>query len=83
MGYHYHGDTGFSKRIEQEDGHAPMIGYALDGHGLYAQFDADGNEPTDLDECRGHYDEIRGYHYHVMPLSNNEFLECYYGAWAE
>lgn len=25
----------------------------------------DGEEPTDLDQCRGHYDETRGYHYHV------------------
>lgn len=83
LGYHYHGDMGLTTRIAQADGHAPMIGYALDGHGLYAQYDVNGNEPTDLDECRGHYDEIRGYHYHVMPLENNEILECYHGAWAE
>lgn len=82
LGYHYHGDTGFTTRIEQADGHAAMIGYALDGHGLYAQLDENGEEPTDLDECRGHYDEIRGYHYHVMPLENNEFLDCFKGAWA-
>ncbi len=55
----------------------------MDGHGLYAQLDANGNEPTDLDDCRGHYDETRGYHYHVMPLANNELLDCYYGAWAQ
>lgn len=83
LGYHYHGDMGQSTRIEQADGHAAMIGYAMDGHGLYAQLDEDGNEPTDLDACNGHYDESRGYHYHVMPLANNELLECYYGAWAE
>lgn len=83
LGYHYHGDTGYSTRMEQEDGHAAMIGYALDGHALYAQLDEEGNEATDLDDCRGHYDETRGYHYHVMPLANNEFLDCFYGAWAE
>jgi len=83
LGYHYHGDMGQSTRIKQEDGHSAMIGYALDGHGLYAQLDDNGEEPTDLDNCRGHYDETRGYHYHVMPLANNEFLECFYGAWAE
>lgn len=83
LGYHYHGDMGASTRIEQTDGHAAMIGYAMDGHGLYAQLDANGNEPTDLDDCRGHYDELRGYHYHVMPLANNELLDCFYGAWAE
>lgn len=82
LGYHYHGDMGYMTRIEQSDEHAAMIGYALDGHGIYAELDPLGNEATDLDECRGHYDEIRGYHYHVMPLENNEFFDCYYGAWA-
>lgn len=82
LGYHYHGDMGFSTRIEQADGHAPMIGYALDGHGIYAQFDVNGDEATGLDECRGHYDDIRGYHYHVLGLGNNEFFDCFYGAWA-
>lgn len=81
-GYHYHGDMGYSTRIEQSDGHASMTGYALDGHGIYAELDEDGSEATDLDECRGHYDEYRGYHYHVMGLEDNEFFECYYGAWA-
>jgi len=83
LGYHYHGDMGQSTRIQQPDDHSAMIGYALDGHGLYAQLDAEGNEPTDLDACRGHYDDTRGYHYHVMPLANNEFLDCFYGAYAE
>lgn len=82
LGYHYHGDMGLTTRIEQEDGHSAMIGYALDGHGIYAQLDDDGNEAVDLDECNGHYDDTRGYHYHVLPLANNEFFECFYGAWA-
>lgn len=81
LGYHYHGDMGFMTRKEQTDGHAAMIGYALDGYGIYAQLDEDGNEPTDLDECRGHFDDVRGYHYHVMPLGNNEFFDCFYGAY--
>ena len=82
-GYHYHAATGKSTEIPQSDGHAPMIGYAIDGHGLYAQLDEDGNEPTDLDACRGHYDEIRGYHYHVAAPGTNSFLGCLYGAYAE
>jgi hypothetical protein len=45
--------------------------------------DADGNEATDLDTCRGQEDETRGYHYHVLSLESNEFLDCFYGAWAE
>lgn len=81
LGYHYHGDMGSSTRIEQADGHAAMIGYALDGYGIYAELDPEGNEASGLDECRGHYDDTRGYHYHVMPLANNEFFDCFYGAY--
>ncbi len=82
-GYHYHAATGLSTEIPQSDGHAPMIGYAIDGHGIYARLDENGNEPTDLDGCRGHYDEVRGYHYHVDAAGSNNFLNCLYGAYAE
>ena len=62
-GYHYHAATGLSTTIEQTDGHAAQIGYAFDGYGIYENTDADGNEYTDLDTSRGHYDDTRGYHY--------------------
>ncbi|MDO7173538.1 YHYH protein [Mariniflexile sp. AS56] len=81
-GYHYHAATGVSTQIAQADTHAAMIGYALDGHGLYAQLDANDSEPTDLDACRGHYDAIRGYHYHADAPGNNNFINCLYGAYA-
>ena len=81
-GYHYHAATGVSNEVEQADDHASMIGYAIDGHGLYAQLDANGIEPTDLDNCRGHSDETRGYHYHVDAPGNNNFIDCLYGAYA-
>jgi len=81
-GYHYHAATGVSTEIAQADGHAPLIGYAMDGHGIYARLNTDGEEPTDLDECRGHYDEIRGYHYHVDYAGNNNFINCLGGAYA-
>lgn len=82
-GYHYHAATGVSTEVAQSDGHAPMIGYAMDGHAMYSNVDADGNTPTDLDECRGHYDEVRGYHYHVDEAGNNNFIDCLSGAYAE
>jgi hypothetical protein len=82
-GYHYHAATGLTTEIPQSDGHAPMIGYALDGHGIYAQLDATGNEPTDLDACRGHYDDVRGYHYHVAAPGSNSFINCLYGAYVD
>jgi len=81
-GYHYHAATGVTTEVAQSDGHAPMIGYAMDGHAIYGRLDADGNEPTDLDECRGHTDEIRGYHYHVDNAGNNNFINCLAGAYA-
>ncbi len=80
-GYHYHAAMGVSTEIAHCDGHAPMIGYALDGHGIYAHLNADGTEPTGLDACRGHTDDTRGYHYHVDYAGNNNFIDCLYGAY--
>ncbi len=82
-GYHYHAATGASKQIPQPDGHAPMIGYALDGYGLYAHLDVINQAATDLDDCRGHYDQTRGYHYHVDEAGANNFINCLRGAYAE
>lgn len=82
QGYHYHAATGFSTQIAQTDGHAPLIGYALDGNGIYELLDTDGNSPTDLDQLRGHSDDIRGYHYHVDEAGNNNFINGLKGAYA-
>jgi hypothetical protein len=80
VGYHYHAATGVSTSIDQEDGHSPMIGYAMDGYAMFARLDDEGNEPTDLDECRGHVDDVRGYHYHVADPGTNSFIDCFRGA---
>ncbi len=80
VGYHYHAATGKSKKIEQADGHAAMIGYAMDGFGLFELLDVKDKEPTDLDACRGHYDTVRGYHYHVAKPGTNSFIGCFHGA---
>lgn len=82
QGYHYHAATGMSFSIPQTDGHAALIGYAMDGHGIYETFDEDGLEPDDLDNCRGHFDAARGYHYHIDKPGNNNFINCLAGAWA-
>jgi|GEM_PF-326526 len=76
-GYHYHAHTGCTEGVEQEDGHAPLVGYALDGVPMFALLDEDGNEPVDLDACRGHYDDVRGYHYHVNEAGSNMTLGCF------
>lgn len=50
--YHYHGP---SSCIPQETQNNKLIGYALDGFGIYSMYDASGKEITnaDLDACHG------------------------------
>lgn len=81
-GYHYHAATGISKKILQTDGHAAMIGYALDGFGMFERLSAGGTEYTDLDASRGHSDATRGYHYHVDKAGANNFINSLAGAYA-
>lgn len=78
-GYHYHAVTGSIKEIEQTDTHAPMIGYAVDGFAIYGLLDKNGKAPTDLDECGGHFDDQRGYHYHAGEPGGNQILKCLHG----
>ena len=78
-GYHYHAATGKTKEIEQPDGHAPLIGYAMDGFGIYAHLDAEGKPPEQLDRCLGHYDDVRGYHYHVKAAGDNQIIGAFRG----
>ncbi|WP_447526533.1 YHYH protein [Parasphingorhabdus sp. NYA22] len=78
-GYHYHAATGCSTSVASSDGHSARIGYALDGYAMYALVDAAGAEPTGLDNCRGHSDDVRGYHYHVAGAGENMFIGCFAG----
>lgn len=73
-GYHYHAATGCSAQVASPDGHAALIGYALDGYGIFANGGA-----TDLDSCRGHTDSTRGYHYHAASPGANMFIGCFRG----
>ena len=82
-GYHYHAAMGKSKKITQTDGHAGMIGYALDGFGIFERLSASGAEYTDLDSNRGHYDDVRGYHYHVDKPGTNNFINGLAGAYVK
>ncbi len=78
-GYHYHAVTGSTKEIPQTDIHSPIIGYAIDGFGIYGLLDKNKNKPTDLDECGGHSDEERGYHYHAGEPGGNQIIKCLHG----
>jgi hypothetical protein len=74
VGYHYYATTGNTKKVKQTDGHAVMIGYAMDGYGMFELLDKNKKEPLKLDENRGHYDAVRGYHYHVGTAGGNRFI---------
>lgn len=78
-GYHYHAVTGSTKEITQTDVHSPIIGYAIDGFGIYAYLDKNGSKPTSLDECGGHFDDERGYHYHAGEPGGNQIIKCLHG----
>ncbi|MDO6459141.1 YHYH protein [Granulosicoccaceae sp. 1_MG-2023] len=78
-GYHYHAATGCTEIAAQSDGHAALLGYAMDGYPIYGELDAEGNEPGELDECRGQTDAVRGYHYHAASAGENMFIGCFHG----
>ena len=78
QGYHVHTGGECSARATCDD-HAPLLAIAQDGFGIYAMADSDGEEPTDLDGCRGHSDSVRGYHYHAIGYGENLFIGCFAG----
>ena len=43
----------------------------------------DGNEPTDLDPCRGHTDDLRGHRYPALAEGENAFIGRLSGLLAE
>ncbi len=53
------------KDQEKAGQHSPLIGYAFDGYAIFGPNGEEGKPPQDLDECNGHSDSQRGYHYHV------------------
>lgn len=55
--YHYHGP---SPCLPGETADEQLIGYALDGFGIYSIYDANGNELTDadLDACHGRVSKV-------------------------
>lgn len=78
-GYHYHAATGHTHEVPQEDGHAPLIGYALDGFPLYAHLDAAGKPAEGLDAAGGHIDGVRGYHLHAGAAASNRVIAGFRG----
>ncbi len=82
--YHYHGP---SACIPGANGNGALVGYALDGFGIYSTHDAAGREITnaDLDECHGRtgrilWDgrEVTMYHY-VLTREYPYSIGCFRG----
>lgn len=83
--YHYHAIS--SCLLDSDTGSSTLVGYALDGYGIYVERDAKGNLPTnaDLDACHGRTSPVMWngkvtvlYHYDVT-LEYPYTLGCYHG----
>ncbi len=68
--YHYHQTPGWG--YGDGTGHSEIVGYAADGYPVYGPYESDGvfansiSGDGALDECLGHEDPSRGYHYHSI-----------------
>ncbi|HUA35421.1 MAG TPA: YHYH protein [Candidatus Binataceae bacterium] len=82
--YHYHGP---SPCLPDETQHEKLIGYALDGFGIYSMYDAHGRELTDadLDECHGRTSEVewngerRSIYHYVLTREYPYTVGCFRG----
>lgn len=72
--YHYHGPSDCMVAQKSASAHAGLIGYAMDGFGIFGAHNTDGKTVTnsDLDECHGHTETVTWdgaeksiYHYHI------------------
>ena len=86
--YHYHTYSPcLSTKASQRPGSSTLVGYALDGYGIYLERDDHGNLPADvgLDACHGRTSAITWdgkrvvmYHYDVT-LEYPYTVGCYHG----
>jgi len=83
--YHYHDVPRCV--MDRAKGSSTLVGYALDGYGIYVERDAAGNLPTnaDLDECHGRtssimWDGVSTAMYHYDATLEYPFtVGCYHG----
>lgn len=77
-GYHYHGVAGCEEQADASiPEHAPIIGVSMDGYNIHTRTDRNGEEPDDLDRCRGHDVKGLGYHYHANSAGSNQIIGCF------
>jgi len=84
--YHYHKYPVCVKSPWSDDGedHSPVIGFAFDGFPVYGPYEAKGELAKDsksnpLNEFNVHFDEERGWHYHVTPGKFPHIIGGYWG----
>ena len=83
--YHYH-DVPACIRARATGG-STLVGYALDGYGIYVERDAEGNLPTDadLDACHGRTSSVvwdggtRAMYHYDATLEYPYTVGCYHG----
>jgi hypothetical protein len=72
--YHYHSVSTCVEKSRPANAHSPLVGYMVDGFGIYGRYGEGGKLLTsaDLDECHGHTHKIDWdgkpvtmYHYHA------------------
>jgi hypothetical protein len=86
--YHYHSlSSCIADRRSSKRAHSALIGWALDGFGIYGQYGRGGEQmaTSKLDACHGHTHEItwdgtrvKKFHYHAT-LDFPYFVGCYRG----
>jgi hypothetical protein len=85
--YHYHTFSSCLDKVTTAKGSSTLIGYALDGYGIYVERDASGNFPinADLDSCHGRTSTIDWdgksvdmYHYDVT-IEYPYLIGCFHG----
>jgi hypothetical protein len=85
--YHYHKYPICVNSPWDDEGsaHSPLLGWAFDGFPLYGPYESDGVMAKDLkgdhalNEFNLHYDEARGWHYHVTPGKFPYLIGGYWG----
>ncbi|MDR7305509.1 YHYH protein [Rhodoferax saidenbachensis] len=74
--YHYHSLSNCVADKREPNGHSALVGYLLDGFGIYGSYGEKGQAlaSKDLDECHGHTHtipwegkQVAMYHYHATP----------------
>ncbi len=84
--YHYHKYPVCIKSpfVDEGEGHSPVIGWAFDGFPIYGPYESKGvmakdSKDNPLNGFNIHYDEARGWHYHVTPGKFPYIIGGYWG----